>query len=96
MHDDKAVLLRTLPLPVEQIRNNKVIDDAHVRVTHRGNKLTAYIKAPLNIRITATWRGRHMSYQLFVPCFLCQISFGILGICDGNPNNDVAGPNDCE
>ena len=91
MNNDQAVLLQTVPT-VEQVSN---VDNDFVQITQNGNRMTANIKV-LNIRITATWCGRYINYQVFVPRFLCRISFGHLGNCDGNPNNDYAHPNDCE
>ena len=90
------MLLQTIPT-VQQMNS---VDNDRVQITLNGNSLTAHI-AVLNIRITATWHvldGRFMyiNYQVFVPRFLCEVSFGHLGNCDGNPNNDISSPNDCE
>ena len=90
-----AVLLQTIPA-VEQVGN---IDNDRVQITLNGNDMTANIKV-LNIRITASWYSfgqfRYINFQIFVPRFLCEISFGHLGNCDGDLSNDFAGPNDCE
>ena len=86
------MLLETLPTQHEVIGN---VDNNRVNIIRSGNRLTAFIKG-LNIRITVYWHGRYMNYDLKVPRFLCEISYGHLGNCDGNPNNDVSGPNDCE
>ena len=91
MNNDQAVLLQTVPT-VEQVSS---VDNDHVQITQSGNRITANIKV-LNIRITATWYGRYINYQVFAPAFLCQISLGHLGNCDGNRGNDYAGPNECE
>ena len=48
----------------------------------------------LNIRICATWHGKYINYDVFVPDFFCQRSFGHLGDCDGNQGNDESGPDD--
>ena len=66
-----------------------------MKIIRSGNTLTANIKK-LNIKIDATWHSRYMNFNLLVPCRLCEVSFGHLGNCDGNPNNDVSGPNDRE
>ena len=91
MNNDQALLLQTIPT-VEEVSH---VDNDFVQITKSGNHMTANIKI-LNIRITAAWHGRYINYQIFVPRFLCQISFGHLGSCDGNPGNDYSGPNDCK
>lgn len=93
MHNDRAVLLQTVPM-VEQI-DNGYVDNDRLQISHSGISMTANIKI-LNIRITATWHGLYINYQIFVPRFLCKISFGHLGNCDDNPGNDYSGPNDRE
>ena len=85
------MLLQTIP-SVQQVNT---VNNDRVQITLNRNSMTANIKV-LNIRITATWHGRYINYNLFVPRFLCEVSFGHLGNCDGNPNNDVSGPNDRE
>ncbi len=96
MHNDQPILLRTIPSSFEAIHN---VDNQHVNIVRSGNSITANIKN-LNIRITATFHSfgiyLYINYQICVPRFLCQFSFGHLGNCDGNPNNDVSGPNDCK
>ena len=68
-------------------------------ITQSGNTMVAEIKV-LNIRIEASWHSfsqyRYINYKVFVPCFLCQISFGHLGNCDGDTSNDMSGPDDRE
>ena len=71
------------------------MNDERVYIFRRGAFLFAVIKN-LNIRIIATFYGRYLNFQVIVPRFLCELSFGHLGNCDGNPNNDVSGPNDRE
>ena len=71
------------------------MNDERVFIERFGASVFAVIKN-LNIRINATWYGRYLNFQVFVPRFLCELSFGHLGNCDGNPFNDVSGPNDCE
>ena len=88
VQNDVAVLLETIPT----VRQLTSVDNEHVQITISGNSMTANIKG-LNIRITATWHGRFINYQICVPQSLCRVSVGHLGNCDGNPNNDVSGPN---
>ena len=85
------MLLQTIPT-LQQVNN---VNNSRVQITLNGDSLTANI-AVVNIRITATWLRRHMRFHIFVPRFLCEVSFGHLGNCDGNPDNDVSGPNDRE
>ena len=94
VHNDQVILLRTIPTPVQQIVS---VDDERVNIIRSGNSLTANIKG-LNIQITAIWHPRHrfINYRVFVPRFLCEISFGHLGNCDGNRNNDVSRRDDRE
>ena len=91
VNNDQAVLLQTVPT-VRQVHN---MNDEYVQISQSGRSMTAHIKV-LNIRITATWHGRYINYQVFAPRFLCRISFGHLGSCDGNPGNDYSGPNSRE
>ena len=96
VHNDEEKLLQTIPTPVQEITH---VDDERVNITLSGNTLTANIKN-LNIRIVASWHVyhvyRYINYQVFVPRYLCEVSFGHLGNCDGNPDNDESGPNDSE
>ena len=96
VHNDEAVLLQTFPT-VEEIGG--IVDNDYLTISRFANAMTADIKV-LNIRIVATWNRyniyRYINYQVFVPRFLCQVSFGHLGSCDDNPANDYASPNDCE
>ena len=106
VHNNQAVLLQTIPSvqPVDNVNNDRV------QITLNGNSMTANIKV-LNIRITATWyqdrQFKHINFHIFVPRFLCNISFGHLGNCKGSVSgydgnctwtykNDVSGSNDCE
>ena len=95
MHNDEPVLLQTVPT-VQQVSS---VDNDRVKITLYGNTMTAEVKV-LNIRITASWHNfdvyRYINYQIFVPCFLCEISFGHLGNCDGDKSNDFSGPDDSE
>ena len=90
------MLVQTIPAPVTQVG---AIDNQNVKITLGSNVLTVIIKS-LNIRIEARLRilrGRYyLDYNVFVPRRACARSYGHLGNCDGNPNNDVsiAGQND--
>ena len=94
MHNHQQVLLQTLPSFTEYAGN---VDNEHVRITRTGTSLNAVIKS-LNVRIDATWYGSSMNHQIFSPQSLCVRSYGHLGNCDRNPNNDVSidGINDCK
>lgn len=97
MHDDQPTLLRTVPMPVQQVGH---VDDENVIITLSGSSLVAIIK-DLDVRITARWHVynsifRYINYRLDVPRYLCGGSFGHLGNCDRNPSNDESGPNDCK
>ncbi len=94
VQNDEPVLLRTFPLPVER---HETVDDQYVDIVRSGNLLTANIKN-LYIRITARFhRYRqyvYINYNIFVPRLLCESSFGHLGNCGDNTNNDRSEPND--
>ena len=89
VQNDVAVLLETIPT----VRQLTSVDNDHVQITLNGCIMTANIK-DLCIRIVATRCGIFLNYEIFVPRFLCEESSGHLGNCDGNPNNDISGPND--
>ena len=94
MDNDTARLLNTTSIP---ITGN--VDNERVQITLHDNSLTARIKT-LNIRITAIWHAndhqQYINFQIFVPQFLCNESFGNLGNCDGNTDNDESYLNDRE
>ena len=96
MQNDEPILLRTIPEPIQPVTN---VNDELVDIVRTGNSMTANIKN-LNIRITATLYQfsiyLYINYQICVPRFLCELSFGHLGNCDDDLSNDVSGPNDCE
>ena len=97
VHNEEK-LLQTIPTPVQEVTDD--VDNEHVDITHSGNMLTANIKN-LHIRIVASWHidiknYSYINYHLFVPRYLCELSFGHLGNCDGNPDNDEPGQNECE
>ena len=96
VHNHQPVLLQTMPGPVQQIESN-TIDNEHVQITYSSYSMTAFIKSP-SVRIEADWHGFYMNHQMFVPCSVCEFSYGHLGSCDGIPENDVAlaGFNDCK
>ena len=98
MNDNQEVLLQTKPTVLQQ-PTNVAIDNEHVVMTHNSGSrsLDATIKS-LNIRIRADWRGNYMNFEIFVPQFICERSYGHAGTCDGNRNNDIsiAGVNDCK
>ena len=98
VHNDEEILLQTIPTPVQEVTGD--VDNEYVDITHSGNMLTAIIKN-LHIRIVASWHidrkiYRYVNYHVFVPHYLCEESFGHLGNCDGNPDNDVPGQDECE
>ena len=67
----------------------------NAKVSRSGSSLNAFMKKS-NIELTATWYGKYMNWDIRVPRSLCQSSVGHLGSCDGNPANDIAGPNQCK
>ena len=94
VHNNQPTLHQTVPPPVQQVNGN--VNNQNVKTTLTGNSFTAIIKS-LNIRIEAVWQhGFEMRTQLYVPLCVCERSYGHLGNCDGNPDNDVsiAGVND--
>ena len=101
IHDDQEVLLNTINGQDQTISevDDSGVDNDRVQITLIGNQMTANIKF-LNIRITATWHTdrqfRYINYHVLVPQFLCEISSGHLGNCDGDPGNERPGPNDRE
>lgn len=79
----------------DAVRDLSSVETINVRASRSGNTLNAFMKNT-NIRLTATWRGIYMDFNIFVPRSLCLRSVGHLGSCDGNGGNDIAGPNQCK
>ena len=97
MQNDEPLLLRTIPAPVQPVT---IVNDQLVYIELIGNTMMAFVK-DLNIRIVARFYNYfgiyiYIDYQICVPRFLCELSFGHLGNCDDDLSNDVSGPNDCE
>ena len=95
MPNNQPVLVQTIPAPVTQVG---AVNNQNVKITLTSHTFTAIIKS-LNIRIEARryfYRIIFVNYNVFVPRRACERSYGHLGNCDGNPNNDVsiAGQND--
>ena len=68
------------------------MNNDRVKIERSGNQISAFIKV-LNIQITAQWHTnyigrRYINFQIRAPRFLCDASFGHLGSCDGNTDND--------
>ena len=94
IHNDQLRLIQTAGAGAVQDIVSTETSNARVSIT--GGSLNAFMKKS-NIEITATWRhGIYLDWEIRVPRSLCLSSVGHLGSCDGNPANDIAGPNQCK
>lgn len=86
VHLDQPILLKTVESGIAQ-RITAPFEDERVEISQSGNRITAFVKN-INVRITMDWYNDFMNYEVCLPKALCQISFGHVGNCDGNGDND--------
>ena len=93
VHNDQLRLIQTAGDGA--VREIVSLETSNAIVSISSNSLDAFVKKS-NIALTATWRGNYMNWEIHVPRSLCLSSVGHLGNCDGNLENDKAGPNQCK